>query len=93
MDAVEGEESEVEVEELMAAGRRLLELLPAEDREEVVGVLNQGASPVAAHLLARIAETRRAVRERASEGEESKQARASAAGNGRERGRERARAE
>jgi len=45
------------VEELMAAGRRLLEMLPAEDREDVVSTLSQGASPVAAHLLARITET------------------------------------
>jgi hypothetical protein len=58
---VELEQTEEEIQELMAAGRRLLELLAPQDRDDVVRMLAQGDTPLASHLLGRVAENQTAI--------------------------------
>ena len=55
------EQAEEEIQELMAAGRRLLELLAPQDRDEVVGMLALGDTPLSSHLLGRITENRASI--------------------------------
>jgi hypothetical protein len=55
------EQAEEEIQELMAAGRRLLELLAPQDRDEVVGMLALGDTPLSSHLLGRITENRTSI--------------------------------
>ena len=60
------EQTEEEIQELMAAGRRLLELLAPQDRDEVVRMLAQGDTPLASHLLGRVTENQTSIQDQAA---------------------------
>lgn len=67
------EQTEEGIQELMAAGRRLLELLAPQDRDAVVCMLAQGDTPLASHLLCRVVEHQASREDRPAAGDDAQQ--------------------